>query len=368
MIWGKIMLLYKKLFRMKLDSAFLLILFAALLSFSCSDGIIDSGDNNDDLEFAKPESVGYSTSKLEEAAEFAETSGFDAVMALYDGKVFFSWGDITANYWLHSIRKPMLSALYGIHVNNGDIDLNATLEELNIDDIPPSLTDAEKQATVYDLIRARSGVYHVAAAELDGVGWIENRPDRGSHEPGTFFWYNNWDFNAAGTIFEQLTGTKIFEEFNKKIAVPIGMQDFEVGNCQYQYEYDKSEHPAYHFRMSCRDLARFGILYQKNGIWNDEQIIPAEWVMESTMAHSIEDSTYGTAYGYMWKVYPKGSLASQLFGGYEIFGHTGLGGVQTLMIIPELKLVIVQRTNTDVPFVDKELGMELGLMILNSRL
>jgi len=47
---------------------------------------------------------------------------------------------------------------------------------------------------------------------------------------------------------------------------------------------------------------------------------------------------------------------------------TGLGGVQALMVIPDLKLVIVERTNTDGYFEDKELGMELGLMIINARL
>jgi CubicO group peptidase (beta-lactamase class C family) len=146
------------------------------------------------------------------------------------------------------------------------------------------------------------------------------------------------------------------------------MQDFSADNCEYQYEYDKSEHPAYPVRMSCRDLARFGVLYQHNGSWNGEQIIPAEWILESTSMQSVEDSTYGTGYGYMWKIYPKESLASQLLGGYGVYGHTGLGGVQTLIIIPELKLVIVERTNTDAPYVDKELGVELGLMIVNGRL
>ncbi len=48
-------------------------------------------------------------------------------------------------------------------------------------------------------------------------------------------YYNNWDFNALGTIFEQETGTKIFEEFKKQIADPVGMQDFSIDNCFYQY-------------------------------------------------------------------------------------------------------------------------------------
>jgi hypothetical protein len=46
---------------------------------------------------------------------------------------------------------------------------------------------------------SRSGVYHEAAAEAQVM--INTRPDRGSHTHGTFFYYNNWDFNVLGTIF-----------------------------------------------------------------------------------------------------------------------------------------------------------------------
>jgi CubicO group peptidase (beta-lactamase class C family) len=347
-----------------------IIILIIALFICCEDNPVDEGgnENNNELEEILPEEAGYSSEKLEVAKQFAETSGFDAVMALYEGKVLFSWGKVTDNYWLHSIRKPMLSGLYGIHVAHGNINLDKSLSDLGIDDIPPSLTEVEKQATVRDLIKSRSGVYHVAAAELDGIGWTESRPERGSHPPNTFFYYNNWDFNAAGTIFEQETGTKIFEEFEQKIAVPIGMQEFNPDNCQYQYEYEKSIHPAYHFRMSCRDLARYGELYRNKGNWNGNQIIPEYWIEESLTPWSIEDSVLGLGYGYMWRVYEGGTEISQMWGGYDIFGHTGLGGVQTLMVIPDLKLVLVERTNTDEPFEDKELGLELGLKIINSRL
>ena len=170
-----------------------------------------SAEDENQLEYVAPEDVGYSSQQLEEVRQFAEQSGYAAIMALYDGKVFFSWGEIGRNYLCHSIRKPFLGALYGIHVEQGDIDLDATLEELNIDDIPPVLTPDEKQATVRDLLKSRSGVYHEAAAETPGM--VETRPERGSHAPGTFYYYNNWDFNALGTIFGQETGTDIFDEF-----------------------------------------------------------------------------------------------------------------------------------------------------------
>ena len=54
---------------------------------------------------------------------------------------------------------------------------------------------------------------------------------------------------------------------NREIADVLEMVDFSIGNCSYRYEWDKSLHPAYHFRMSARDMAKFGTLYQKNGYW-----------------------------------------------------------------------------------------------------
>jgi len=52
------------------------------------------------------------------------------------------------------------------------------------------------------------------------------RPPRGSHAPGTFWYYNNWDFNVLGTIYERATGTGIYDALDRLIAKPIGMQDY----------------------------------------------------------------------------------------------------------------------------------------------
>jgi CubicO group peptidase (beta-lactamase class C family) len=332
---------------------------------TCSDKIVDPGDNNDFIQYVKPEQVGWSSSKLEAINELIEQSGYATVMAVYDGKVFFTWGDVTRNYECHSIRKPFLNSLYGIYTANGNINLNATLEDLDIDDIPPSLTHEEKQATVRELLQSRSGVYHEAAAEADIM--IQMRPERSSHPHGTFFYYNNWDFNALGTIFEQETGKKIFEEFKEKIADPIGMQDFSLDNCHYQLESNKSMHPAYTFRMSTRDMARFGVLYQQNGNWDGKQLVPADWISESTQVYSIEDSASGLGYGYLWNVVPKSShVAVQL--GFDFYFHTGIG-VHALIIIPGLKLVIVERYDTDGNWVEPEdmIGFQIGLEIISAR-
>ena len=340
-------------------------LLGSTIAPGCSEDPELPAATDNSLPYVTPEDVGWSSAKLEDAEAYASQSGYAAVMALYDGKVFFSWGETERKFLVHSIRKPFLSALIGMYVEEGDIDLDATMEELGIDDIPPSLTTEEKQATVRDLIMSRSGIYHEAAAESDTM--VAQRPERGSHSPGTFFYYNNWDFNAVGAIFEQETGVGIFEAFDRRIARPIGMEDFEVDSCYYRYEPAKSLYPAYHFRMSARDLARFGVLYQKNGKWRGRPLVPQQWVTESTKAWSVEDTVSGVSYGYMWAVIPDGSPLANMIG-YSAYFHTGVG-VQALVVVPDLKLVIVELYNTDGAWTDPgDVGMVLGMMIIDARI
>jgi CubicO group peptidase (beta-lactamase class C family) len=319
------------------------------------------------LPSVMPEVAGWSSAKLAEAEAFAKKINSAAVLVLYDGKVLVSWGDVAKKYKLHSIRKPLLSALYGVYWGRGKIRLDATLEELQIDDIPPALTRKEKRATVGDLLKSRSGVYHEAAAESRDM--TAARPERGSHPPGTFFYYNNWDFNALGAIFEKAAGARIFEAFKSEIAEPIGLEDFSLGDCSYDYEEGKSQYPAYNFRMSARDLARFGLLYLRKGSWEGRQIIPAEWIEQSTTAYSILSEEMGVGYGYMWNVIqPGGGFANILFGGQGGFFHTGVG-IHALSVSPENKLVYVYRYDTDGEFRDPgDATTQLAAMILNARL
>lgn len=183
------------------------------------------------LQYLTPEEVGWSSQKLEVSRSLAQQGGYAAVMAAFNGKVFFSWGDPSRSLKVHSIRKPFLSVLYGIHVARGEINLDGTLADLGIDDSSSGLTDGERHARVRGLLQSRSGVYHPAAAE--DTSMEAQRPPRGSHPHGTFYYYNNWDFNVAGTFFRQKTGLAIFEAFTKEIAEPIGMQDFSAAGCAY---------------------------------------------------------------------------------------------------------------------------------------
>ncbi|UCZ55169.1 beta-lactamase family protein [Bacillus shivajii] len=285
-----------------------------------------------------PEDIGWSTEKLNEAQEYFRSLNSTAAIAIYDGKVLFSWGNVAKNTNAHSVRKSFLSSLYGIYEEKGDISLEANLTELGIDD-RNSLTAFEKMATVSDLLRSSSGVYHPAGEE----SWTMQRarPHRGSHQPGTNFYYNNWDFNVLGTIFNNQTESDLFEEFYHKIATPIEMEDFALNFTHYKSEMRKSIHPSYLFQVSARDMARVGQLYLQNGKWNGEQIIPEEWIKISTQPHAEVDHNDVYDYGYMWWVATEGPFADLNM--YSAIGRYG----QSIDIIPDMDLVFVHRVDSN---------------------
>jgi CubicO group peptidase (beta-lactamase class C family) len=297
-------------------------------------------------ERATPVELGWSEAGLAQARAFSDQMRLSAVIIVQHGKVVAEWGNTTKRTELASIRKSLLSALIGIAVAEHLINPDSTLGELGIDDNPPSLTEVEKGATVRQLLEARSGVYHSALYETRDAA--EARPPRGSHVPGTFWYYNNWDFNVLGTIYEHATSTSIFEALDQKIAKPIGMQDYRPRDGSY-FRGEASIHPAYPIRMSARDLARFALLYLNKGSWAGRQIVPQDWVQASTQAYS--SSGYGPGYGYLWWTgFLGGAVAPTVTLPKGSFLAEGAGG-QYALVAPALDLVVVQRVDrdTDVP-------------------
>ena len=107
------------------------------------------------LQYVNPEDAGWSAQGLQEAKEYFESIDAAAAMVVHDGAVLAAWGEVDRRFPCHSVRKSLLNAVYGVHVANGNIDLEKTLAEIGIDDNPP-LSDSEKQARVVDLLRSRS--------------------------------------------------------------------------------------------------------------------------------------------------------------------------------------------------------------------
>lgn len=283
------------------------------------------------LDRAEVKEAGWSRKKLKEAREFSAGLNTDAVMIVTRGKILDAWGAVDQKFNVHSIRKSFLSALCGIQVAEDRLDLGATMRQLGIDDNEPALSKVEKGATVLQLLQARSGIYHPALYETKAMK--ERRPERFSHAPGTFWYYNNWDFNALGTIYEKVAQASIYEDFQERIATPLGMEDYSVEDGKYVTGAD-SIHRAYLFRMTARDMARFGLLYLRHGKWKGRQIVPAAWVKDSVTPWSTTGS--GGGYGYLWWTMKDGSFAAQGAGGHYIY------------VIPQRDLVIVHRVNTDI--------------------
>jgi CubicO group peptidase (beta-lactamase class C family) len=289
-------------------------------------------------ERVDPETAGWSKSKLAKAEQWSQHMASTAVMIVHRGAVIAEWGDTSAKTPLASVRKSLLSALIGKAVERGELDLSQSIGALGIDDNEPSLTAEEKGATVRDLLMSRSGIYH--AALYESAAMAAQRPRRFSHKPGAFWYYNNWDFNTLGTIYEHAVRSSIFDAFEREIARPIGMQDYQPSDGEY-FTGAASVYPAYPIRMSARDLARFALLYLHKGRWKDRQVVPVRWVEESTQAYS--PSGFGPGYGYLWWV---GSIDSGFAPSVELpqgtFFAQGVGG-QYAFVIPRHDLVVIRR-------------------------
>jgi CubicO group peptidase (beta-lactamase class C family) len=296
-------------------------------------------------EAASPLELGWSIQRLAEAYQLFATFPPASMVVIERGRIVVAWGDSARRVKLSSIRKSLLNALYGTPVHDGRINMDDTLEGLGIDDDPP-LTQREKQATLRMLFQSRSGVYHSYVGGTPDMR--ERMPAREAYPPGVFWYYNNWDFNVLGGVYERKLGRKIGEAFQAEIAAPIQMQDFRSDDMYYLKSEDnaqafaRSMYPAYHFRLTTRDMARFGYLFLRGGNWNGTQIIPADWVRQSTTSYS-ETTGFGEGfgYGYLWWVHGYGLNV-------DAFSARGALG-KYIVVIPERDLVVAFVNHTEFP-------------------
>lgn len=101
-----------------------------------------------------------------------------------------------------------------------------------------------------------------------------------------------------------------------------------------------SIHGAHHYRLSARDLARFGMLYLQGGMWGDKRLLSENWIEESAAPYSI-GARNDRGYAYMWWPWVKGR--GKELGIYEASGYGG----HRVVIIPKADIVLVHRADTD---------------------
>ncbi len=226
----------------------------------------------------------------------------DAVVVLQGERVLYRWGDVDSPMYVASVRKSILSLLYGVAVEKGVVRLDATLAELGIDEAQAPLTAIEKRATVRDLLMARSGIYIESSGETTSMK--ELRPRRGQYAPGEHFYYNNWYFNVLGVILERRTGMGIGQLVDHWLARPLGMTRFRREHVSYR-SVASSEHRQYMIDMSAEDLARIGAMVLQRGRFAGRQVVPEAWIDESLRPWSAlperNPAVPGIdAFGYLW--------------------------------------------------------------------
>jgi len=306
-------------------------------------------------EWSAPDSSaddGISPADAERLDDLLASLNTQALHVSVAGREIYTWGDISDDGYLASVRKSILAMMYGPYVDDGTIDLDTAIGDLGIDDVG-GLLPIEKRATIRHLIQARSGIYHDAANGGDSAA---HRPPRGSKEPGSYYLYNNWDFNAAGTVFETVTGNNLFDELENRLALPLQFQDFDRTRHQKSGNPERSRHLAYHMHISARDLGRIGLLMLAEGRWQEHRLFSQQWAREMVQAHTpnaemnpetTRDS--GMEYGYMWWVFDDDNSDEVYRGAYAGRGHFG----QYLLVLPELDLVIAHKTQA-IPYETRE--------------
>jgi CubicO group peptidase (beta-lactamase class C family) len=231
---------------------------------------------------------------------------------------------------LTSCTKSFLSALVGIAIEEGYLDLDD--EAL---DFFPGRTIANDsplkwEITVEDLLRMRSGldwpessvsysshdnVLWQMMASRDWVQFVLDQPM--ATQPGTTFSYSTGDSQLLAAILERATGMSTQAFARTRLFEPLG-----VSSARW-YWTSAPEGVAFGgggLYLTPRDMARFGTLYLQGGVWEGQQVVPATWV---------EASVTPSQYGYQWW-----RLSN---GGYAALGYGG----QRIAVVPDLELVVV---------------------------
>lgn len=283
-----------------------------------------------------PKAPQWNAPGLLELTRDAEANRSDALVIVKDGQLIYRDGQVTQKINTHSVRKSIMAVLYGIAIEKGLLKREDTLEALGYDDQKSPLTPLEKQATVADLLKSRSGIY------IDASGQNWERPARHSSRPGDAFFYNNWGFNALGEILERQAGKPLGTIIAEWLARPLGMQHFTAGDVDWDGIKGSSVR-QYIIYMSADDLTRFALLVANEGEYRGQRVVSRDWIREMSTAHSspATDSKqmFGDydGYGYLWWI--------RHTDGRRRIHADGWGG-QFIIIDPETRLVLVNRRNT----------------------
>jgi CubicO group peptidase (beta-lactamase class C family) len=240
-----------------------------------------------------------------------------------------------------SVAKSFDSALIGIAIQEGYIK---SVDD-PITDYIPELAARDprfKDITVRDLLTMASGLRYNTdrpisfgddnlTYEYNDLRHLALTETEVVEPPGTTFLYNNYNPLLLGLILERATGRPVTTYLQEKLWTPLGME-FD-GSWSLDAEKNGFEKMESGINARAIDFAKFGRLYLNNGNWNGKQVVPSDWVAESTRDNGlIKDAPI--YYGFMWWG-EKCNPASQ---DYLATGNLG----QYIYVSPAKNLIIVR--------------------------
>ncbi|MHC4130024.1 MAG: serine hydrolase domain-containing protein [Planctomycetota bacterium] len=254
---------------------------------------------------------------------------------------YFAGNDADDLHTLQSVSKSFTSAIMGTAIEQG---LIAGVEEPVLDFFPEhdgieNLDERKRAMTVEDLLTMRSGTdYHERGP--DSPHFQLNRMPR----PGTQFQYDSGGVILMSSLIKARTGEHADTYMEEHLFAPLGIE-----RQRWYRNAEGHPHLGGGLHLTSRDMAKFGLLYLRKGEWDDQQVVPAEWVEVSLRRHVLFPAQMSpfAGYGYLWWVLP----AAEKDGEHpDIFAACGFRA-QYIFVVPEHDMVVVvtggTRNHTD---------------------
>lgn len=264
-------------------------------------------------------------------------------LVLHRGYIVAEWGDTNGVDMAFGITESFLSTLIGVAVDRG---LIGALEGRVADTVTDGGYDSEHNALVTWEHSLRQ------TSEWEGELWdksdVADRGagrDRQSQAPGTVWEPNGTRVNRTALSAARVWELSLSDVLDREIMTPIGASrswrwhgyrnsTVDIGGRQIESVSGGGRWGG-GLWISSRDLARFGLLYLRRGIWREEQLLSEEWIDAATAPDELNPS-----YGHMWWLNTDGELWPSA--GEESFGARD-GDGNLLWIDPALDLVVVVR-------------------------
>ena len=242
-------------------------------------------------------------------------------------------GSVVASF---SMAKSYISALVGIAIAEGALK---SVDD-KITDYLPELASRPgfNKITIRHLLQMTSGIQanesyfnpFGQAARLyygkDLRGYLTHL--KTDYEPGTKFAYRSVNPQVLGWILERATKKTVTAYFYEKLWQPMGME--YDASWSLDHREDGLEKTYCCLNARARDFAKFGRLYLHKGNWNGRQLVPENWVKESTKIDTEAGSVW--YYQYQWW------LTNQQEGNFTANGLHG----QYIYVNPKHNIVIVR--------------------------